>query len=62
MAMLKFDIKNKAHIYQLIAGITAVTLILIGCLVILSPFFPAILLAVILAPVSYTHLTLPTKA
>ena len=49
MAMLKFDIKNKTHIYQLIAGITAVTLILIGCLVILSPFFPAILLAVILA-------------
>lgn len=49
MAMLKFDIKNKTHIYQLIAGITAVTLILVGCLVILSPFFPAILLAVILA-------------
>lgn len=49
MAMLNFDIKNKAHIYQLIAGITAVTLILIGCLVILAPFFAAILLALILA-------------
>lgn len=48
-AMLKFDTKNKHQIYQLIAGISAVTLILVGCLVILSPFFPAILLAVILS-------------
>jgi len=47
--MLKFDIKDKNHIYQLIAGITAVVFILLGCLFILSPFFPAILLAVILA-------------
>lgn len=47
--MLKFDIKDKNHIYQLIAGISAVVIILLGCLLILSPFFPAILLAVILA-------------
>ena len=47
--MLKFDIKDKNHIYQLIAGITAVVFILLGCLLILSPFFPAILLAIILA-------------
>lgn len=47
--MLKFDIKDKSHIYQLIAGIAAVVVILLGCLVILSPFFPAILLATILA-------------
>lgn len=47
--MIKFDIKDKNHIYQLIAGITAVVFILLGCLLILSPFFPAILLAIILA-------------
>lgn len=47
--MLKFDLKEKSHIYQLIAGISAVVVILTGCLVILSPFFPAILLATILA-------------
>jgi predicted PurR-regulated permease PerM len=47
--MLKFDIKDRNHIYQLIAGITAVVFILLGCLLILSPFFPAILLAIILA-------------
>lgn len=41
--------KDKNQIYQLIAGITAVTFIIIGCLVILSPFFPAILLATILS-------------
>jgi predicted PurR-regulated permease PerM len=46
--MIRFDWKDKASIYQLIAGITGVTLIMLGCLITLSPFFPAILLAVIL--------------
>jgi predicted PurR-regulated permease PerM len=49
MSMLTFDPENKSQIYQLIAGITAVTLILVGCMIILVPFFPAILLATILA-------------
>jgi predicted PurR-regulated permease PerM len=49
MSMLSIDPANRSHIYQLIAGISAVTLILTGCLIILSPFFPAILLATILA-------------
>ncbi len=35
--------------YQMAAGIAAVVLILSGCVVVLAPFFPAILLAVILA-------------
>ena len=46
--MIRFNWKDKASIYQLIAGIVGVTLIMIGCLITLSPFFPAILLAVIL--------------
>lgn len=49
MPMLTFEPANRSQIYQLITGIVAVTLILIGCLIILSPFFPAILLATILA-------------
>lgn len=47
--MLKIDKVNKHQLYQLIAGISAVALILIGCLIILTPFFPAILLATILS-------------
>lgn len=46
--MIEFDLKNKNHIYRMIAGISGVALILIGCLVIMAPFFPAILLATIL--------------
>lgn len=46
--MINLNLKDRSHIYQLIAGISAVSLIIIGCLIILAPFFPAILLAVIL--------------
>jgi predicted PurR-regulated permease PerM len=41
-------IKDKSQLYQLIAGLSAVTLIMLGCLVILLPFFPAMLLSTIL--------------
>ncbi len=47
MAVLPTNPKDKAQIYQLVAGLTAVTLIIIGCLIILLPFFPAILLSTI---------------
>lgn len=47
--MLNINLQDKTQIYQLIVGIAAVTAILVGCLVILSPFFPAILLAAIFA-------------
>jgi predicted PurR-regulated permease PerM len=41
--------KNNLALYQLIAGIAAVTLILVGCITVLKPFFPAALLALIFA-------------
>ena len=47
MAMLNLNLKDRTQIYQLVVGLTAVTLILIGCLVILTPFFPAMLLSTI---------------
>ncbi len=46
--MIAFDIKDKNQIYQLIAGLAGFTVILLGCLIIMAPFFPAILLATIL--------------
>jgi len=46
--MIDFDFKDKNQIYQLIAGISGFTIILIGALIIMAPFFPAILLATIL--------------
>jgi predicted PurR-regulated permease PerM len=45
----KFDFKGNVTLYQLIAGLTAVTLILLGCIIVLKPFFPAALLATIFA-------------
>jgi predicted PurR-regulated permease PerM len=45
--MLKSKLKDRAQFYQLIGGLAAVALILLGCLVILMPFFPAILLSTI---------------
>lgn len=45
--MLNVDFNDKTQLYQFIAGVSAVTVILLGCLVILTPFFPAILLATI---------------
>lgn len=46
---INLNLKDKAQLYQLIAGLSVVTLILIGCLVVLIPFFPAMLLATIFA-------------
>ncbi|MDE1151112.1 MAG: AI-2E family transporter [Micavibrio sp.] len=45
--MINVNLKDRIQIYQLVVGLTVVTLILIGCLVILTPFFPAMLLATI---------------
>lgn len=45
--MLQLNLKDRIQIYQLVAGLTCVTLILIGCLIILTPFFPAMLLSTI---------------
>lgn len=47
--LTNINFKDKSQLYQLIAGLSAVTLILLGCLVILTPFFPAMLLATIFA-------------
>lgn len=47
MGMLQDTLKDKSLIYQLIAGLSVVTFILLGCFVILKPFFPAMLLATI---------------
>ena len=44
--MIEFEDKN--YIYQLIAGLSGFTIILICCLIIMAPFFPAVLLATIL--------------
>ncbi len=41
------DFKDQNEIYQLIAGISGFTLIIIGCLIIIAPFIPALLLAAI---------------
>ena len=45
--MINFNLKDRIQIYQLVVGLTAVTMILIGCLIVLIPFFPAMLLATI---------------
>ncbi|MEZ0262720.1 MAG: AI-2E family transporter [Alphaproteobacteria bacterium] len=45
--MLKGKVKDRTQLYQLIGGLSAVVLILLGCLVILMPFFPAMLLSTI---------------
>jgi len=42
------DFKDQNQLYQLIAGLSGFTVILIGCLIIMAPFFPAFLLATIL--------------
>jgi predicted PurR-regulated permease PerM len=45
--MINLNLKNKLNLYQLIAGLGMVTLILLGCIIILKPLFPAFLLATI---------------
>lgn len=47
--MINIDVGNKKNFYRLLVGIAAVVFILIGCLLILAPFIPAILLGTILA-------------
>lgn len=45
--MIDLDLKNKNQLYQLIAGLIGFVVILTGCLIVMSPFFPALLLATI---------------
>jgi len=45
--MIDFDIKDRQHIYQLIIGLSIFAVITLCFLVIMAPFFPAILLAAI---------------
>jgi predicted PurR-regulated permease PerM len=45
--MLQLNLKDRIQIYQLVAALTAVTLLLIGCMTILKPFFAAMLLSTI---------------
>lgn len=47
--MLNLDFNNKHHLYQILVAITGMVFIVIGCLIVLAPFFPAILLASIFA-------------
>src|SRR3984957_20140739 len=51
------DFKDQNQLYQLIAGLSGFTLILIGCLVIMAPFFPAFLLATILTLATWPAFT-----
>lgn len=45
--VLDINLKDKTNLYRLIAGLSAVAVILLGCIIILKPFFPAFLLATI---------------
>ncbi len=45
--MISFKVKDRGHLYQLIGGVAAAGAIFIGCVMIMAPFFPAILLAII---------------
>ncbi len=54
---MMMDFKDKNQIYQLIAGISGFTVILIGCLVIMKPFFPSILLATLLTLATWPAFT-----
>lgn len=51
------DLKDQNQLYQLIAGLTGFTLILIACLIIMAPFFPAFLLATILTLATWPAFT-----
>ncbi len=46
---MDIDLHDKTQLYRIVAGVFGVAAILAGCLVVLAPFFPAILLATILA-------------
>lgn len=45
--MLNLPVKDKQQLYETIAGLAGFTLILVGCLIVMAPFFTAILLACI---------------
>lgn len=47
--MLKFDLQDREQIYRLIAGLAGAAFIMACCLIVMAPFFPAILLAIIFA-------------
>lgn len=47
--MINFKFKDSAHIYEIAVGMTALALIVIGCLIVMAPFFISILLASIFA-------------
>jgi len=51
------DFKDQNQLYQLIAGLCGFTLILLACLVIMAPFFPAFLLATILTLATWPAFT-----
>jgi predicted PurR-regulated permease PerM len=51
------DFKDQNTIYQLIAGLTGFTIILIGCLIVMAPFFPAFLLATIFSLATWPAFT-----
>lgn len=55
--MLSVDFKDKNSIYQFIAGISGFAVIMIGCVIIMAPFFPAILLATILTLATWPAFT-----
>lgn len=56
------DIKDRNQLYQLIAGLGGFTVIIIGCLIIMAPFFPAFLLATIFSLATWPAFTwLSTK-
>lgn len=51
------DFKDQNQLYQLIAGLSGFAIILVGCLVIMAPFFPAFLLATILTLATWPAFT-----
>ena len=51
------DFKDQNQLYQLIAGLSGVTIILLGCLIVMAPFFPAFLLATILTLATWPAFT-----
>ena len=59
--MIDLDIKNKNQLYQLIVGIIGFAIILISCLFIMAPFFPAILMATILTMATWPAFTWLSK-
>lgn len=55
--MLNLNAKDNKQLYRFIVGIAASVFILIGCMVILAPFLPAILLATIFALATWPTFT-----